>query len=641
MCGIVGIVDPDPSRRPEPGLLARMTSVITHRGPDDEGFHIVPPVGLGHRRLSIIDLGGGAQPMDNEDGTIWIVFNGEIFNFPELRRELESAGHVFKTRSDTECILHLYEEMGPRCPERLVGQFAFALWDAPRRRLVLARDQVGIKPCYYHERNGRLIFASELKAILEDGSVPRELDRESVFDFLTYRYVPGPRSIYRGIQKLPPGHILVWENGRIDIQRYWSMPSGPDRIVRGETEEKCARRLEALLRESVRGQLMSDVPLGAFLSGGIDSSIVVGLMAGLLEQPVKTFTIGFPEEDFSELPFARQVAALHETEHHELVVEPESVEILPRLVHQLDEPFADPSAIPTYYVCKMAREHVTVCLSGDGGDEGFAGYRRYQWALKYARRDIPPVRLAAPLLRGLAALLPRGRYRTAAARLAQDPASRYADLFGCLGREAVQAVLTEDFRSSIERRREFEVFRDLFDRAAGADYLTRLQLVDVGSYLPDDILVKADRMSMLSSLEVRVPLLDHRVLEMASTIPVEWRLGKRILKKAAGHLLPPQLLQRGKMGFGVPLKHWFRGDWRQYAEDLLLGKRARERGILDPRGVRAVIDAQLSAQSGATLTLYSLVVLEEWCRQYLDGDSRSTAALERASGEAPRTREKA
>ncbi len=620
MCGIAGFLYFDPNRPADPHLLSRMTGALAHRGPDADGFYRNGCVGLGHRRLSIIDLAGGSQPMSNEDGTVWIVFNGEIFNFPELRAELESKGHVFKTHSDTECIVHLYEEHGTNAPGKLVGQFAFAIWDERKRRLFAARDQVGIKPFFYHLSDEGISFASELKGILEDDSVDRSPDPEALIDYLSYKYIPAPRTIFKRIRKLPQAHWMLVERGKVRIERFWEMPiRGPSH----RNEEECARQLEDLIKSCVKSQLMSDVPLGAFLSGGIDSSILVGIMAGLMDQPVKTFTIGFREEDFSELPFARKVAEMYRTEHHELIVEPESLDLLPRLVKQFDEPFADPSAIPTHYVSRMAREHVTVCLSGDGGDEGFAGYRRYQWARKYAKLDCLPGGLRRGIFSLLARTLPRGRQATAARRLVLDPASRYADLAGYLGGAALHGILSPDLERAASGRPDYELIRDLDRRARGADYLTRLQYIDINSYLPDDILVKTDRMSMLNSLEVRVPLLDHRILEFAAGVPPRWRLGKRILKKAAGHWLPPELLHRGKMGFGVPLKHWFRGDWREYASDLLLGQSARERGWFEHRSVKALLDAQLSDRGGASTSVYALVFFEEWCRQYLDQPQRT------------------
>jgi asparagine synthase (glutamine-hydrolysing) len=619
MCGIAGILHFDPRERVDRDLLERMTRVLEHRGPDDEGFYQDGPVGLGHRRLSIIDLSGGAQPMANEDETVWIVFNGEIFNFEELREDLEKAGHQFRTRSDTECIVHLYEEHGPEeCARRLVGQFAFAIWDSTRRRLFLARDHVGIKPLFYRWSDDGLIFASELKAILEDPQVPRDLDTGALLDYLSYRYVPAPKTIFQGIRKLPAGHWLVWQDGRMKVGRFWEMPPPGTGKPSELSEEEHARKLQDLLRESVRGQLMSDVPLGAFLSGGIDSSIIVGFMAELMDQPVKTFTIGFREADFSEVDHARRIAGQHRTEHRELIVEPDSVDLLPRIVRQFDEPFADPSAIPTYHVCRMAREHVTVCLSGDGGDEGFAGYRRYQWALKFSGMDWLPAGLRSAAFGALEKVLPRSRYKTAARRFALHPALRYADVFSYFGRTARSRLLSGDLRRIGNEGEEFALLRELHDRAAPADDLSRLQYMDILSYLPDDILVKTDRMSMLNSLEVRVPLLDHRVLEYAATVPSELRLGKRILKKAAGHLLPADLLSRPKMGFGVPLKHWFKDDWRGYAGDLLSSRRAAERGFFDVGEVKAMVEARAGAGGADTQTVYALVVFEEWCRQYLD-----------------------
>jgi asparagine synthase (glutamine-hydrolysing) len=631
MCGIAGYLCFDPQRPVDFDLLSRMTGALAHRGPDAEGFHRDGPVGLGHRRLSIIDLAGGAQPMANEDGTVWIAFNGEIFNYQDLRRELEAAGHVFKTRSDTETIVHLYEQYGVECAARLVGQFAFAIWDAHRRRLYLARDQIGIKPLFYTEDAARLAFASEIKALLEDESVDRTLDREALLDYLSYRYIPAPRTVYQQVRKLPAGHWLLCEKGKSRIQRYWDLPlrgPGPG------TEEQCARKLDLLLRETVKSQLMSDVPLGAFLSGGIDSSIVVGLMTQLMDRPVKTFTIGFREADFSELPHARAVAAKHRTEHHELIVEPESIDLLPRLLGQFDEPFADPSALPTYHVSKLAREHVTVAISGDGGDEGFAGYTRYLWGLKYAKLDRLPPRLRQGLFGALAGILPAGRYRTAARRFAMHPGERYAELLGYAGGPEHRSLLSPDLAALAARRGDYGCIRELYDLAADGDELLRLQYVDINSYLPDDILVKTDRMSMLCSLEVRVPLLDHRVLEFAASIPPAWRLKKSMLKKTFGHLLPPDLLNRRKAGFDVPLKHWLRGDWKAYARDLLLGQRSRERGFIDARRVEALFAAQERVEINATSRLYTLVALEEWCRQSLDARSVVAAAAPPGGGPA-------
>lgn len=619
MCGIAGILNFDPNRSADADLLSRMTRALTHRGPDGEGFYADGPVGLGHRRLSIIDLAGGAQPLSNEDGTVWISFNGEIFNFKDLRRLLEAAGHRFKTESDTECIVHLYEEYGTGCAEHLVGQFAFAIWDRRKRRLFLARDHVGIKPLFYHLDGTRLLFASEMKAILEEETIDREMDLEALVEYLSYCYIPAPRTIFRSIRKLPAGHWLLWEKDRVRTERFWEMPHLGEPPA---SEEECAQRVGEMLREAVKGQLMSDVPLGAFLSGGVDSSIIVGLMSELTGRPVKTFTIGFREEDFSELPFARKVAEKYQTEHHELIVEPESVDLLPRLVSELDEPFADPASIPTYYVCRLAREHVTVCLSGDGGDEGFAGYLRYQWALKYAKLDGVPAGLRRVFFGQMARLL-SGRYGKAAERLSLDPATRYGDFMGYLRGPALHGLLSPDVERSTSGRPDLARILELDARVSRADYLTRLQYIDIQTYLPDDILVKTDRMSMLNSLEVRVPFVDHRILEYAATIPSAWRLGKGILKRAMEPLLPPEVLTRRKMGFGVPLKHWFRGDWREYTRDLLLGKRARERGLLDARKVNAMADGYLNERGVKTTSMYTLVVLEEWCRQYLDQPQRT------------------
>ena len=518
MCGIVGVLDL--KKTPDRRLIERMTTIMHHRGPDGAGYHIEGPVALGHRRLSIIDLSGGAQPLCNEDGTVWITFNGEIYNFLELRDELIDKGHRFKTRSDTETIVHAWEEWGGDCPKKLRGMFAFAVWDARKGQLFLARDRLGKKPLYYTTDGSRFVFASEIKALAQDPDVKRELDPAALADYLNYHYIPFPGTIFKGIHKLEPGHCLLAQGGgssvgtsgssrpaetvQISIRPYWTLFYDPDHSL---SEEDWVEALRDKLQEAVRIRLISEVPLGAFLSGGIDSSAVVALMSRVQSEPVKTFSIGFREDDFSELKYARQVADLFGTDHHEFVVEPDAMEVLPQLAWEFDEPFADSSAIPTYYVSKMAREYVTVILSGDGGDETFAGYRRYRWARDMGRYDWLPEWLRRSLFGLPASLMPEGvKGKGTLQHFSRGPFERYAGLNtfgqnGYLGQLLSPDVLYE--LSNGKGLPDYSAMRNFYDECPDQDYLTRIQYVDTKTYLAEDILTKVDRASMLCSLEAQ------------------------------------------------------------------------------------------------------------------------------------------
>ncbi len=501
MCGIAGIIDINSA--PEQGLIERMNRIMHHRGPDGEGYYLDGPVALGHRRLSIIDLTGGGQPISNEDGTVWITFNGEIYNFQELRDELIVKGHCFTTRSDTETIVHAWEEFGESCVEKFRGMFAFAVWDLRKQQLFAARDRLGKKPFYYWTDGKRLLFASEIKAILQDERVIRELDPAALADYLTYHYIPFPGTIFKGIRKLPPGHSMTVDaSGRdemarldVSIRKYWDIAYVPeDSLSEGEWIEA----LREKLREAVRIRLISEVPLGAFLSGGIDSSTVVALMSQVQSAPVKTFSIGFKEEDFSELVYARQVAERFGCEHHEFVVEPDAIEVLPKLAWEFDEPFADSSAIPTYYVSKLAREHVTVILSGDGGDETFAGYRRYGWAQEMCRYDWLPSPLKKMLFGIPGRFLPEGvKGKGTLLHLSKDPFERYAGLNTFAESPYLERLLSADQQAAIGRELpDFSAMKRFYDVQASSDYLTRIQYVDTKVYLAEDILTKVDRASM-------------------------------------------------------------------------------------------------------------------------------------------------
>jgi asparagine synthase (glutamine-hydrolysing) len=639
MCGIAGILDINST--PEKGLIQRMCRIMTHRGPDGEGYHIRGPVALGHRRLSIIDLTGGKQPMSNEDGTVWITFNGEIYNFQELRDDLIAKGHRFATRSDTEAIVHAYEEYGERCVERLRGMFAFAVWDSRAGKLFIARDRLGKKPVYYCHNGGRFLFASEIKAILQDEGVKRELDPKALADYLTYHYIPFPETIFKGIKKLEPGHVMTVElvessqqvkpaqpakpsQLTLSVEKYWDITYSPDYSL---SENDWVEALREKLREAVKIRLISEVPLGAFLSGGIDSSTVVALMSQVQSAPVKTFSIGFKEEDFSELKYARQVAEKFGTEHHEFVVEPDAMEVLPRLAWEFDEPFADSSAIPTYYVSKIARQQVTVILSGDGGDETFAGYRRYGWAQDMSKYDAIPTPLKKAFFGLPASLLPDGvKGKGALKHLSKGAFERYAGLNTFGESPYLERLLSADTLATIRRTYkgrlpDFSAMERFYKSCSASDYLTRIQYVDTKLYLSEDILTKVDRASMLCSLETRAPLLDQEVIELAARMPSSFKLSggetKYILKKAMEGILPNEILYRKKMGFGVPLIHWFKKDLTEYARDLLLSKQSRERGLFNAKHVETVLDTHQKKGRDLSARIWALLFFEQWCRNWL------------------------
>ena len=631
MCGIAGFADTSIVPQPATGneaavaLVRAMCDVIRHRGPDDEGIHVAPGVGLGMRRLSIIDLSTGHQPIHNETRDVWIVFNGEIYNYRELRRALEARGHRFATASDTETIVHAYEEWGLAAFGRLRGMFGIAIWDARSRELLLARDRAGIKPLYYTETPERLYFGSELKSLLASGDVPRALDAGSLDHYLSFLYTPPDRSIFRNVRKLPAGHVLRWSTGRAEVIRYWQIAATED--FRG-TEDEAAEQLHDVLADAVRSHLVSDVPLGAFLSGGVDSSVVVGLMAEASPR-VTTFSIGFDEPAYDELPYARAVAEHFGTDHHEFVVRPDAVAILDALVDHFDEPFADSSAIPTWYVSEIARRHVTVVLSGDGGDELFGGYDRYLPHPRVAAFDRLPVfgkRRAASLLWPL---LPHGaRGKNYLRHVSRDDEGRYLDAIGFFQADEKHALLAGDLRARIAEDAETSAARR-FARFRALPLHSRMMRFDFETYLPEDVLTKVDRMSMAHSIESRVPLLDNEVIDFAASLPAHFKIRhgtrKRVLKRAAARLLPARILERRKQGFGVPLDVWFRGDLRGLFHDVLLSARARQRGYFDACFVDRLVREHLAGSRDHTLRLWQLLVFELWHRRYLDAASASAS----------------
>ncbi len=613
MCGVCGIIEDDRSAAIDRVLLDRMTDSLEHRGPDGRGTFIDGGVGLGHRRLSIIDLDSGDQPIYNEDRSIVVVYNGEIYNYKELRADLQSRGHQFRTQSDTEVIVHLYEQYGDDCVNHLNGMFAFVLWDTNRRRLFAARDRLGEKPLYYCCRPRRLLIGSELKTLLEDQSVPRELDLLALDDYLAYGYVPAPRTIFQGVWKLAPAHCLVWDQGRVTTRRYWSI-SFPDRPRR--SEEDYVEELRELLHDAIRLRLRSDVPVAAFLSGGMDSNLVVAMASQLLERPMQTFSVGFGETDYNELHLARLTASRYHTDHHEIIVDDANVSVLPELVEHYDEPFADPSMIPTFYIAREASRFVKVCLTGDGGDEVFAGYPQYVDALRYAKVNQIPACVRRAVLGSVAALLPdHVRGKGLMRRLSVSAASRYQRQVGVLDVHERRALLQPDIARSVCR--DAALFEEHF---AGnhLDVVSRCQKVDQNTYLPEDILVKLDRATMKNSLEGRIPLLDHRLVELVNAMPSDMKIRggtqKYILRRLADGVVPPEIIAGPKRGFGIPLKYWLRGDLKSFARDLLLSSRSRSDRFLQRRAVERLLDSHDRQGRDLSDRIWALLVLEQWCR---------------------------
>jgi asparagine synthase (glutamine-hydrolysing) len=572
MCGICGVFEPGRETAIDCATLKRMADSIRHRGPDDEGFYSNPGIGLGFRRLAIIDLEGGHQPLCNEDGTVWIAFNGEVYNFEELNRRY-LGGHRFRTRSDTETIVHLYEELGEACFAELRGMFAIALWDARRERLLLARDRIGKKPLFYSWNGRRLVFGSEIKSIMAAGGISREVDPEALSDYFSYQYVPAPKTIYRSVRKLRPAHYLVVDRTAFREIPYWDIRL--DEPLPLKEAEWCERFLDEF-RVAVKSRLISDVPLGAFLSGGVDSSSVVALM-NQYQSPVTTCSIAFTEEKYNEAAEARAFAGSIGARHFEEAVEPCAMDLIPKLAWHYDEPFADSSAVPTYYVSQVARRHVTVALSGDGGDENFAGYRRYKLALwEDALRSHVPEGLRRTVFGPLGRAYPKlgwaprvFRAKSTFQSLAQSPIEGYFQGVSCCPPDLKRRLLGGDVLRALNGYDSCDVLREHYARAGKADPLSRLQYVDMKTYLPDDILTKVDRASMANSLEVRCPLLDHRLMELVARIPSGLKLhqgqGKYIFKHALETVLPRAVLTRAKRGFAVPVAEWFRGELKDFA----------------------------------------------------------------------------
>jgi asparagine synthase (glutamine-hydrolysing) len=626
MCGIVGIVRND-GKPVDEELLARMNNAIRHRGPDDDGFYVNGSVGLGMRRLAIIDLKGGAQPIHNQDRSSWIVFNGEIYNYLELREKLEKLGHTFYTNSDTEAIVHAYDQFGADCPKHLRGMFAFAIWNERSQELFLARDRVGKKPVLYAHVNGQLIFGSEFSALLLHPDVSRDIQPEALDYYLSFMCIPAPLTAYRAIRKLEPGHWLRWRHGEIELQRYWQ----PDFTKKVElSEEEAGERTVEILRDAVRVRLMSEVPLGAFLSGGIDSSAVVALMSQESSERVKTFSIGFDEQDFSELHHARRIAEHVGAEHHEFIVRPDALEVLPTLVEHYGEPYADSSAVPTYYVAKETRKHVTVALNGDGGDESFAGYERYiAMGLTEKYRRVPSF-LRESVIKETVNLIPssplkRSRVKSAKRLLdavALPRVDRYARWVSVFNEQTKQPLYSDNFREQTQAADATGILAEWFKRANGIGVVDAMLLTDQMTYLPNDLLVKVDIATMAVSLEARSPFLDHHVIEFAASLPQNLKLrrltSKYLLKKVLRKLLPSENLKRRKMGFGVPVGHWFRGKMQPFLREVLLSEKALRRGLFRPEEVKHLIELHVRGERDYSQQLWTLLMLELWFNRFID-----------------------
>jgi asparagine synthase (glutamine-hydrolysing) len=657
VCGICGEININ-----QPGVQAdvmkRMCDVMAYRGPDDQGMVFIRgdrsvetgpsgwslpvddgfEVALGHRRLSIIDLSpAGHQPMSNEDGTIWIVFNGEIYNFPELKEELEKKGHLFRSKSDTETIVHGYEEWDVACLKRFRGMFAFAIWDGRRRRLFLARDRLGKKPLVYWMRNGHFIFASEMKSILQAPEVGRRVNLRALHSYLALQYVPCPEGIFEGIQKLPPAHFLLYEpSGGVKVEKYWNLDFSPVEKKKEDLRELCWQ-IRTGLEESVRLRMISDVPLGAFLSGGIDSSIIVGLMAKQSTAPVKTFSIGFDEPEFDELSYARIISRRFATDHHEFVVRPDAIDILNKLVWHFNEPFADSSAIPTYYVAKMTKDFVTVVLTGDAGDENFAGYGRYRrakWVATFTKLPESLRKTLMPaLLRKCASLHWREKTFTRLADfmegLTGDQARNYAEQVKIFNGKEMDNLYSDEMRGHVKRIDPFGFLVDAFQEAKTDDLVDKLLHLDIHSYLPEDLLVKVDIATMANSLEARVPFLDHTFMESVAAIPSHLKLrgtqSKFILKQAFADLLPEIVLNRKKMGFGVPVSRWFREELKGYVYDVLLDERTLRRGYFKRDAIQRLLDEHVGLRNDHSAKIWALLFLETWFRVFIDREGEGVS----------------
>lgn len=631
MCGIAGIFDTQAKCAIDQALLARMNQTQHHRGPDETGLHAEPGVGLAHKRLSIIDLSSGHQPLFNEDGSVVVVFNGEIYNFVELMPELQALGHTFRTRCDTEVIVHAWEEWGEACVERFRGMFAFALWDRNKETLFLARDRLGVKPLYYALLDdGQLIFGSELKVLTAHPALRREIDPLAIEEYFAYGYIPEPRTIYQQAFKLPPAHTLTVKRGQPMPQprEYWDVPFEP---LAAMTQNEAQEELVHLLRESVKIRLVSEVPLGAFLSGGVDSSAVVAMMAGLSTEPVNTCSISFGDPAFNESEYAAQVAARYHTNHRVEQVNPDDFDLIDKLAALYDEPYADSSALPTYRVCELAKKNVTVALSGDGGDESFAGYRRYRWHMNEERmRSMIPSAVRRPVFGLLGRLYPKAdwapkifRAKATLEGMARDSVEGYFHSISLMSDAMRERLFSPDFRHTLGGYRAVEVMQRHDARSPAREPLARVQYLDIKTYLVGDILTKVDRASMAHALEVREPLLDHKLVEWASRLPASLKLqggeGKYVFKKAMEPYLPNDILYRKKMGFSIPLASWFRGPLKDKVRNAVLGPVLAQTGYFNADYLHELVDQHQSGLRDYSTALWTLLMFESFLRNQQAG----------------------
>lgn len=618
MCGICGYFGFENQDYARPELLKKMCEVMAHRGPDDEGFYFKDKIGLGSRRLSIIDLAGGHQPMPNEDGTIWVVFNGEIYNYSELRALLSGKGHKFSTYCDTEIILHLYEEFGSEGVERLRGMFAFGIWDEKSNELLLARDNLGIKPLYYAILDRYIIFSSSINAILQDNRIERFMDLSALDDFLTFRYVPAPKTLLQGIKKLLPGHILVCKDGAVETKKYWDFEFGLDE----RDKAYYTNQLREKVWESVEMQLMSDVPLGAFLSGGLDSSIIVGLMSQMIDEPINTFSVGFAiGKPYDELEYAREVAKSYSTNHREILIEPDILELMPKLIYFMEEPIADPAAIPTYYLSKLAHDYgVKVILTGEGADEMFGGYKRYYWAKVADRLQWLPAKAKRSIMAVLAHIpVSTSHKQTIQSLLSTTNLDFYLAGVSVFDEQEKSLLYSNDLKCLLNGNRASSLqpylskSRNLFSMAT---------YVDMKLWLSDDLLIKMDKMSMAHSVETRVPFLDHKLVEFSATIPEHLKykgsVSKYILRQAMADILPKSVRSRKKHAFAVPIAEWLRNELKDYARDILLSKTSIDRGYFNPARVEEIVDEHQTGKKDHSFKIWSLLNLELWHRIYID-----------------------
>jgi asparagine synthase (glutamine-hydrolysing) len=635
MCGICGLVRDDPAHPIDIDVIQSMNEAMRHRGPDDEGTHVGRGVALAARRLAIIDPVRSSQPLSNEDGTVWAVLNGEIYNFQELRNRLIARGHQFATDGDGETIVHLYEEEGVECVKSLEGMFAFGLYDSRSRQLMLARDRVGKKPLFYSHRSDSLSFASELRALLKDPEIPRDLDYQALDCYLAYQYVPAPFSAFKAVRKLPPASTLVYTPGHVSISRYWRLDSRRKRAV-GDPRE-VHEEIRATIKRAVRRRMVADVPLGAMLSGGIDSAVVVGSMAELSPQPVKTFSVGFENPAFNELRYARMIAEQFGTEHHELVVKPDAVALIPKVVAHYGEPYADSSALATFYLAELASRHVTVALNGDGGDENFAGYTRYAANSVLSRLEVLPLALRRAVT-AMAQRMPArrnvrstyNRARRIGRTLGLEPPIRYARYISYFDPLERQELYTDEFRHMIEEPVTADVIEASWDSASGKHLLDVMLETDIETYLPGDLLVKMDIATMAHSLEARSPLLDREVMELAASLPADLKMRgtekKAILRDSLRGWIPDEILDRPKMGFEIPIVDWFRNELADYAREVLLDPAAIARGFFRESHVAGLLERHRAGREDAANRIWALLMLEHWLRQFVDTPSDAPAA---------------